>query len=74
MGASLRRRLRKGQPLQVRVLAMLSKASLLQPYENEPPNVRIPQLPRPWRRLRRRFAELQRARRHRRVIAKGARA
>lgn len=39
LGASLRRRLFRGQPFQARVLAVLSRASLRQPYTDEVPNV-----------------------------------
>jgi hypothetical protein len=39
MATSLRRRMFRAQPFQVRVLAVLSKASLRQPYTTEVPNV-----------------------------------
>ena len=39
LGASLRRRMFRGQPFQARALATLSKASLRQPYTEEVPNV-----------------------------------
>jgi hypothetical protein len=40
LGASLRRRLLRGQPVTSRLLAFLSRASLEQPYSTELPNVR----------------------------------
>lgn len=46
MGASLRRRLARAQPLQVQALAYLSRASLRQPYSTEVPNIVLPRLPR----------------------------
>lgn len=42
MGESLVRRLRQAQPLQVRVVAWLSKGSLYRPFTDEVPGVRIP--------------------------------
>lgn len=39
LGAALRRRLNRGQPVQTRVLAVLGKASLRDPYTDEVPNV-----------------------------------
>ena len=42
MSASLQRRMRAAQPLQVRVVGFLSRASLVRPYESELPNVTIP--------------------------------
>lgn len=41
LGASLRRRMFRGQPFQVRVIAVVSKASLRQPFTDEVPNVRL---------------------------------
>lgn len=40
MSASLRRRLLRAQPAQSQVLAMISRASIAQPYTTEVPNVR----------------------------------
>jgi hypothetical protein len=67
LGASVRRRLAEAQPLQVRLLACVSRASIDQPYTSEIPNIarlRIPgvaaarrrarSLPSSWRRWRRR--------------------
>lgn len=57
LSTSLRRRLSQGQPLQVRLLAAVSRASLNQPYTDEVPNIfhlRIPGA-RAVRRLRRRL-------------------
>lgn len=42
LSLSLRTRLRQGQPSQVRVVGFLSKSSLLKPYTEEVPNVRVP--------------------------------
>ncbi len=42
LSLSLRTRLRQGQPLQSRVVGFLSKSSLLKPYTEEVPNVRVP--------------------------------
>ena len=39
---SLQRRMRQAQPLQVRAVAFLSRASILSPYCEEAPNVAIP--------------------------------
>jgi len=59
MSASLRRRLLRAQPMQSQILAMISRASIAQPYTTEVPNVRQlrrlrrPRLPRlSLRRLR----------------------
>lgn len=46
MGMSLRRRLRRGQPLLQQAGAYLSRASLHQPYSTEVPTIRVPRLPR----------------------------
>ncbi|HZU74154.1 MAG TPA: transglutaminase domain-containing protein [Acidimicrobiales bacterium] len=45
--SSLRRRLFGPQPTQTKVLAVLTRASLAEPYTNEVPNVRLWRLPRP---------------------------
>ncbi len=42
MSLSLRTRLRQAQPMQTRVIGFLSKSSLLRPYTEEVPNVRVP--------------------------------
>lgn len=42
MAASMARRLRAAQPMQVRAVASVSRASLLQPFSDELPNVRLP--------------------------------
>ena len=42
LSLSLRTRLRGAQPMQVRVVGFLSKSSLLRPYTEEVPNVRVP--------------------------------
>jgi len=47
MGASLRRRLLRAQPVQSQLLALISRASLRQPYSTEVPNVAQVRLPRP---------------------------
>jgi hypothetical protein len=55
LGASVRRRLAEAQPLQVRLFAYVSRASLDQPYTSEIPNIvrlRIPGLGRVRRLLR----------------------
>lgn len=45
LSLSLRRRLRRGQPYQNRVIGVLSRSSLLEPYTEEVPNVRsLPRL------------------------------
>ena len=41
MGESLRSRLSKGQPMQSRFLALISRASLHEPFSSEIPNVRM---------------------------------
>ena len=67
LAGSLRRRLFRGQPFQARVLAVLSKASLREPYTDEVPNVvLLDPLGRlsAWRR-RRRLARQGRGRRRR---------
>jgi hypothetical protein len=46
MGESLRRRLFRAQPFQTRVLAVLSRASLIDPHSREMPNVELLRLPR----------------------------
>ena len=45
LGASLRRRLRHGQPVQSQVLATLSRASIQTPFAPELPNIRVLRLP-----------------------------
>lgn len=54
MAASLRRRMFRAQPFQSRALAVMSRASLREPYTLEVPNVRILRLrlPRPRMRVR----------------------
>jgi hypothetical protein len=54
MAASLRRRMFRAQPFQSRALAVLSRASLREPYTLEVPNVRMVRLrfPRPRLRVR----------------------
>ena len=42
LSLSLRTRLRQAQPMQVRVVGFVSKSSLLRPYTEEIPNVRVP--------------------------------
>jgi len=55
MGASVRRRLRQAQPVLTQVGALLSRASIAQPYTTEVPNIRVPRLPTmPRPRVRRR--------------------
>ena len=46
MGDSLRRRMFRAQPFQTRALAVLSRASLAEPYTREVPNVELFKLPR----------------------------
>jgi hypothetical protein len=59
MSASVRRRLLRAQPVQSQLLALLSRASIDQPYSNEVPNVRQVRVPRPrLPRLRRRARRL----------------
>lgn len=53
LGESLRRRMFRAQPLQTRVLAVVSRASLIDPYSLELPNVELLRL---RRRARRRAA------------------
>ncbi len=53
MSASLRRRLMRAQPAQSQLLALISRASIAQPFTTEVPNVRQLKLPRvSFRRLR----------------------
>ena len=53
MSASLRRRLLRAQPVQSQLLALISRASISQPYTSEVPNIRQLKLPRPrWSRRR----------------------
>ena len=42
LSLSLRTRLRQAQPMQVRMIGFVSKSSLLKPYTEEVPNVRVP--------------------------------
>ena len=56
MGESLRRRLFRRQAFQTRALAVMSRASLIDPHSREMPNVevlRVPRFRRPRLRLRR---------------------
>jgi hypothetical protein len=46
LGTSLRRRLLRGQPVPVQIGALISRASIKQPYTTEVPNIRLVQLPR----------------------------
>lgn len=46
LGASLRRRLLRGQPVSTRIGAVISRASIKQPYSTEVPNIRLVKLPR----------------------------
>jgi hypothetical protein len=62
MAASLRRRLSQAQPFQVRAVALLSKGSLLRPYTDEVPGLRVP-TPIADLRARRAVARAQRRRR-----------
>lgn len=57
MSASLRRRLLRAQPVQSQLLALISRASIAQPYTTEVPNVRQLTLPRLG--LRRRLGRLR---------------
>ncbi|MEN3272721.1 MAG: hypothetical protein V7636_1482, partial [Actinomycetota bacterium] len=57
MARSLRQRLTRAQPLQTRALGLIARASLLVPYSDEAPNVRLPQ---PAIALRRRMRHLAR--------------
>ncbi|HVM09657.1 MAG TPA: hypothetical protein VM345_14410 [Acidimicrobiales bacterium] len=73
LGTSMRRRMSSAQPFQVRVLALLSRASLRQPYTDEVPNVvLLDPLGRfgAWRRARR---AARRARGPRRRLVPGLR-
>jgi transglutaminase-like putative cysteine protease len=45
MAASLRRRLRQAQPVLSQLGAMISRASITQPYSPEVPNIRVPRAP-----------------------------
>jgi hypothetical protein len=45
MSESLRRRMFRAQPLQTRVLAIISRASLIDPFSREMPNVELLQMP-----------------------------
>jgi hypothetical protein len=47
LGDSLRRRLFRAQPFQTRVLAILSRSSLIDPYSREVPNVELLKVRRP---------------------------
>src|SRR5205823_9217484 len=49
MSQSLRRRMSRGQPFQTRAIAVLSRASLQDPYSVEVPGVRLLTLKRPPR-------------------------
>lgn len=49
MSESLRKRMFRAQPFQVRALGLLSRASLAEPYSTEMPNVRMLKLRRPKR-------------------------
>ena len=75
LSASLRRRMFRAQPFQARVLAVLSKASLRQPYTDEVPNVVLLDPLGRWAALRRRRrAERARAaHRRRRLLPAGLR-
>ncbi len=46
LATSLRRRLLRGQPVPVRLGALISRASIKQPYTTEVPNIRLVKLPR----------------------------
>ena len=46
LSASVRRRLRQAQPVSMQLGAMISRASIRQPYSTEVPNIRIPRAPR----------------------------
>jgi hypothetical protein len=52
MGGSLRRRMFAAQPFQTRALAVLSRASLAEPYTREVPNIELWKLPRRTRKQR----------------------
>ena len=58
LAASLRRRLRAGQPTQVQALAYLTQASLRRPYTDEIPNLTMPA---PLSSLARRLGQVRRA-------------
>jgi hypothetical protein len=64
LARSLRRRLRTGQPAQIRVLGLLSQASLRSPYTDEVPNLALPAPGRALAARRRAWAD-ERARRRR---------
>ena len=69
LGSSLRRRMFRGQPFQVRMIALLSRASLRQPYTDEVPGVTLlDPLGRfaAWRRARRTARHARRPRHSRR--------
>ena len=53
MGESLRRRMFRGQAFQTRVLASVSRASLIDPHTREMPNIELLRIPRLRPRLRR---------------------
>jgi hypothetical protein len=59
LGASLRRRLLRGQPVPVQIGALISRASIKQPYTTEVPNIRLVQLPRLRPRLRLRMPTIR---------------
>ena len=61
LSASVRRRLLRAQPVQSQLLALVTRASIVQPYSTEVPNVRQLKLPRP--KLRRPRLRLPRRRR-----------
>ncbi len=71
MASSLRRRLAQAQPLQVRVVGLLSKGSLLKPFTEEVPGI---VLPRPFASLAERRAARASARKRRRQQRRNARA
>lgn len=76
LSSSLRRRLAAGQPLQVRLLAYVSRASLDQPYTSEIPNIvrlRIPFLSAGIARLKAAPAKLRARRRRARLRREGPR-
>jgi hypothetical protein len=72
LSTSVRRRMAEAQPLQVRLFAYVSRASLDQPYTSEIPNIarlRVPWISALRRRVRRAPAEWRRRRRRRRGLA-----
>jgi hypothetical protein len=85
LSESLQRRLRRGQPLQSRVIGVLSRSSLLEPYTDEVPSIRtLPRLearrrlglllarrPRPVRALLARVRDARVERRRRQVRMAG---